>query len=771
MQQRSRLFMFSLTGMSILCLNLIFAQYTRLDSILSDGSVVHMKINPRTGVPQRLTGLDVDFKRYGPISESKVEAMSRAFLAEYADLLHIDTESLSLEKAESRKGRWYVNFVQKVKGVPVYHSGVGFTIFPNGAVPVIGAEYYPDVEISTAPNLTADKIIEIAQASFGDLGSMDSVVVRKEPELTILPIETPEDYAYFLVYHIELESEGSQKPLSEAYFIDANNGDIVKQYSNIMDGSLSGYISYRYWPKHYYDATETVTYANSSVELINYLGRVAATQNTQSNGGYYFGNLAIQPFYVYPRFRNSYVRVWNESPSTSPLLYPTTTYSWTVDAIDGSNVFWHANRIHNYFKGAPFYYNGMDYQTQAYVKQGSGTNGAANGHNIFFGSQGGQHWARSSDVVYHEYTHNTIYHLYGHNWIGTDYYEQDCAMNEGLPDYFACTLNNHDIQGESVGVNRDLSNNYVWTSSNGAHWNGQVIGGACWDLRGYIGVSLTDELAFDALEMTPHAYDFEDFALNVLVADDNDGNLNNGTPHYDEIEQAFEINHGIPVYDPPLDPPPAAPTGLTITNLGQIGQYIQLAWNANSEPDLNHYNVWRRCDYFSPNIDCDLQVIATTTSTSYTDYEVLIQDNEPDMGIFYYYVTAVDDANQESGTSNTVVTWGKSWLDKAVQVAEEPLPEVYALHANHPNPFNPVTTIRYALPEASSVSLVIYDIAGREVRIWNLQEQAGYRQLVWNGTDAQGRTVPTGIYIYRLVAASVESDQRFTASRKMVMMR
>ncbi len=49
--------------------------------------------------------------------------------------------------------------------------------------------------------------------------------------------------------------------------------------------------------------------------------------------------------------------------------------------------------------------------------------------------------------------------------------------------------------------------------------------------------------------------------------------------------------------------------------------------------------------------------------------------------------------------------------------------------------------------------------------------EPGYRQLVWDGKDQSGQLVPSGIYIYRLVAASVESDQRFTAARKMVLMK
>lgn len=99
------------------------------------------------------------------------------------------------------------------------------------------------------------------------------------------------------------------------------------------------------------------------------------------------------------------------------------------------------------------------------------------------------------------------------------------------------------------------------------------------------------------------------------------------------------------------------------------------------------------------------------------------------------------------------------------------LPESYALNQSHPNPFNPVTTIRYDLPEASNVNLTIYDMMGREVRRWNLQDSPGYKQVVWDGQDNSGRLVPTGIYIYRLVAIPTVGDERFTASRKMLLLK
>jgi hypothetical protein len=94
------------------------------------------------------------------------------------------------------------------------------------------------------------------------------------------------------------------------------------------------------------------------------------------------------------------------------------------------------------------------------------------------------------------------------------------------------------------------------------------------------------------------------------------------------------------------------------------------------------------------------------------------------------------------------------------------LPEEYALHQNYPNPFNPSTTIRFDLPEAADVTLVIYDMLGREVvRLVRGRVEAGYQQIVWNGRTVSGREVPSGIYIARMITA------KYHKSMKMVLLK
>ncbi len=93
-----------------------------------------------------------------------------------------------------------------------------------------------------------------------------------------------------------------------------------------------------------------------------------------------------------------------------------------------------------------------------------------------------------------------------------------------------------------------------------------------------------------------------------------------------------------------------------------------------------------------------------------------------------------------------------------------PLPETFALYPGYPNPFNPKTTIRYDLPEPSAVRILIYDIAGRQVRtlISASNVEAGRHEVAWNGRDDRGRTLAAGVYFYLLETGSFSDTKRLT---------
>ena len=89
------------------------------------------------------------------------------------------------------------------------------------------------------------------------------------------------------------------------------------------------------------------------------------------------------------------------------------------------------------------------------------------------------------------------------------------------------------------------------------------------------------------------------------------------------------------------------------------------------------------------------------------------------------------------------------------------LPQTFALLQTFPNPFNPVTTVSYDLPEASNVTLTIYTITGQKVAVLvDAYQQAGHHRVPFDGSG-----FATGVYLYRLEAGG------FVEARRMVLLK
>ena len=88
-------------------------------------------------------------------------------------------------------------------------------------------------------------------------------------------------------------------------------------------------------------------------------------------------------------------------------------------------------------------------------------------------------------------------------------------------------------------------------------------------------------------------------------------------------------------------------------------------------------------------------------------------------------------------------------------------PTAFSVNQNFPNPFNPVTTLEYSIPENMVVQVTIYDNMGRLVKnLFNASKRAGTNRIQWNATDNMNQPVPTGMYIYRIQAGNqVETNK------------
>jgi len=115
---------------------------------------------------------------------------------------------------------------------------------------------------------------------------------------------------------------------------------------------------------------------------------------------------------------------------------------------------------------------------------------------------------------------------------------------------------------------------------------------------------------------------------------------------------------------------------------------------------------------------------------------------------------------ESNGAERPALVWLREYLDTLVVSVDEDnfanLPNSFQLYNNYPNPFNPTTNISYYLPEASKVTLDVYDVLGRHVQsLVNDVQPAGRHSLVFNA-----RNLSSGIYFYRISAGSFSEVKR-----------
>ena len=106
-------------------------------------------------------------------------------------------------------------------------------------------------------------------------------------------------------------------------------------------------------------------------------------------------------------------------------------------------------------------------------------------------------------------------------------------------------------------------------------------------------------------------------------------------------------------------------------------------------------------------------------------------------------------------------------LGASVTMQLQTRPAEFSLATNYPNPFNPATTIQYALPQPADVQLTVYNVVGQVVRTLVAEHQAAGRYLVaWDATNDNGQSLSAGVYFYRLQAGG-----EFHAVRKMLLLK
>ena len=180
----------------------------------------------------------------------------------------------------------------------------------------------------------------------------------------------------------------------------------------------------------------------------------------------------------------------------------------------------------------------------------------------------------------------------------------------------------------------------------------------------------------------------------------------------------------------------------------------KLQWQESSDPNLDHYEVWKKKDG-------SWSLKSTTTNTYYVDGSESKYTGGGNKKYVDYKVRAVDEYDLKSTYTNSVhiLVSGYDTQEKIIAQGDLDDPDQiheYLLYDNYPNPFNPSTTIIFDLPEENYVEIKVYNIQGQIVA--NLVDnvfEAGRHTIQFDGDN-----LTSGVYFYKLTAGYFQDIKR-----------
>lgn len=212
------------------------------------------------------------------------------------------------------------------------------------------------------------------------------------------------------------------------------------------------------------------------------------------------------------------------------------------------------------------------------------------------------------------------------------------------------------------------------------------------------------------------------------------------------------------------------PVAVTITSYtGPVGSNIHIEWQEHSNANVSQYQVWRKYKDGSTGQWNGPTLLTTLNrgTTSYTDYDFTYTSGYTD-DLLMYDIRAYYSVESSYADPNWITIYGQQGPWKIA--ANEPgAPSTYAL-GNFPNPFNPETRITFQLAADARVSLAIFNLRGQHLRELDKRHLlSGYYSITWDGTNANGVRLASGIYLARLQIEPMQGAPRVLTQRMLLL--
>lgn len=551
------------------------------DALLADwtaehGEGWHVVTNPATGTIEMLHGMAAE----GPFEPNTNQpedwfALARYWVGETYPMHGIEDAQLVkprfryLPLAQSNTtDKITVRFEQMVEGVAVEQGAVNVLFDTSGRM--------LSVHTTGAPAVDQPGVRPVINAGFANLVAAEAFIreygveptTQGNERLVHAWVDDGETRRWQLAWQVEAMFEGEQ-PIGIQYTIDALGRQVLKTKSTIHNFDVFGTVRANATPG---TAADSASNPPSPLEIPRTrLSSSAGTIETDENGNFNFVgvnspiNITMEYFGQFSDIRNQsgadYTITFNNvqpGQQNDLLANPSPTQNVTAQG----NVQIHLNALRDWIRDRFPTDGTADFRAVANVNIGSNCNAFFNGNSVnFYTSGGGCNNTAFSTVVAHEMGH-WLNVLYG-TGNGAD------GMGEGNADVFAMYLYDTAIVGEdfftSGGVIRNGNNNSQFCGDNnpgcqgGVHASGQVWMGAAWKVRTRLNNSLgnaqgdlTSDLLFlgwlNSFNQTGIRSIIE---TQWLTLDDDNGNINDGTPNYQDIDGGFR-QQGFPGFDLPF---------------------------------------------------------------------------------------------------------------------------------------------------------------------------------------------------------------------------
>lgn len=626
------------------------------------GGKWHYQVNRATGTYHRIYGTGVELGV--PISSrDTAEKLAREFVDKNLDVFSVGTKDLQAAHIEHALGKWSVIFEQTYEGLRVWDGRVDLVFGDGGRLFSMSSDTYPGVDISITPSVSLAAALSIAKNSISFDEKTDKVT---DCELLVLPVETgAESVEYRLTYRLALKTA---EPFGIwATWIDGNTGEILWRENHIRFADFSGFAEANIeWEGYCGTIHQDELMPNMWIDIIG----VGPTY-TDANGEFSLPAPDGSPRTIKSEFKGRWVNVDRadgepDSKHTGTIVpdeyYEIDWRGQTYADFSEMDAYAFVDKVHGYVKNLDPEFTDCDYQMIAVVEQSPGLGSPCpcnarwdpDTESMAFcayyndGEYLCMNAARIPDIVYHEYGHAVSHFLYNGN-------PPDNSVEEGSSDFLANLVTGKSklgvgfIELDCYDWMRNSDNDLQYPCSGEIHECGQVIAGFHWHVwkgvPGSFGVGkavAAQTWHFGRKLGKPTSQPNQVYW--TFVADDDDDNLGNGTPHYHKLCAAAEY-HG-------FDCPALTPVTLTV-NANYVGPDYPEGF---SDPEANGIEVKIDGTPYDTPVSVEIDPMSTVTVSVKPREELQRNDAYFGRGSFDHWSDGGARAHQVTITSDTTFT-------------------------------------------------------------------------------------------------------------------